>query len=602
MRRWFWFVLALFLPFDLTAQAPTFRETVVVTAAGEEEPLDQVAAAVTEVDQRELARSLEASLAAVLRRSPGVVVLRSGLDGGVTSLFSRGTNSNQTLVLFEGVRLNDPYFGGYDWSLPLTTGVGKVELVRGPFSALYGADALGGVVQLLAPQGAGTSWSLFGEGGSQGWRRWQGGWSTTGKGWDLALWGVERNGSGTLDNDDFWGKAVTFSAGWRPRPNSRLGLLVRDSRSRTEIPFSGAQATPRRWTAAGERLVAVPWRMALHPHLQVEGHLARLTGQLSFRDPDDPWGYTAADSDKESLQGRLVFKARVGTHRLQWGGEWRQDEVTAGSSFGPDLQEKKQGTRSLFLQDRWGVGKAGDLTLGLRWDRAGAWEQWSPRVSWGLPLGTGRLWLAAGRAFRAPTLGERFYPFSGNPALQPERSASLELGTNQVLAGSWLAQLVAFANRVEDLVDFDYTTWRFANLAEARQRGVELALEQRREAQFLRLAATYWITEDDQDRPLLRRPKWSGSCTWGGRWSFGEGEVSLVYVGRRADLDPVSLARVQQGGFFTAQVAARILLVDPLSLTLRVDNLADRAYQEVRGFPAPGRRFFLGLSLAGGAP
>lgn len=594
MKAWSFLVLTSFLSLPMGAQQPTFSETVVVTASGEEECLESVAAAVTVLDQEEMSRSREASLAALLRRSPGVTLLRSGLDGGVTSLFSRGTNSTHTLVLFEGIRLNDPYFGGYDWSLPLTSGVGRLELVRGPYSALYGADALGGVVQLFAPQRSGSSWQVLGETGSGGWQRYQGGVTLGTPQWDLAVHAVERRGTGELANDDFWGKALTVAAGVRPADGARLGLLLRASRSRTEIPFSGAQATPHRSTAAEETLVGLPWRFRLGPSLQLEGHLARVEGDLTFRDPDDPWGYTSADTAKESWQGRAALHAHFGRHRVQLGGEWRQDQVTAGSSLGPALSEKKQTVRSLFLQDRWALGKNSELTAGLRWDRAGVWEEVSPRVTWSLPVASGRVWVAVGKGFRAPSLGELYYPYSGNPSLQPERSRSVEVGASQTL-GSWLLQLVPFANRVTNLVDFDYTTWRFANIAASRQKGVEVSLERRKQSRLVRLAGTYLEAEDGEGRRLLRRPQWSGSFTLGETWTWGTGEVSLVYVGRRPDLDPVTFARVKQGGFFTANLAAQLPLSALFSVTVRVENLADRTYQEVRGYPAPGRRVFVGL-------
>lgn len=596
MKAWYFLVLGVFLSLPSGAQPPTFSETVVVTASGEEQSLDSTAAAATVLDEEEITRSREASLAALLRRSPGVTVLRSGLDGGVTSLFSRGTNSTHTLVLFEGIRLNDPYFGGYDWSLPLTSGVGRLELVRGPYSALYGADALGGVVQLFAPQKSGSSWQVLGENGSGGWQRYQGGLTLgTGK-WDMALHAVERRGTGKLANDDFWGKALTFSAGYHPADGARLGVLLRATRSHTEIPFSGAQATPHRSTAAEETLVGLPWRFRLSPALQLEGHVARVEGDLAFRDPDDPWGYTASDTSKQSWQGRVVLRASLGAHRLQWGGEWRQDEVTAGSSLGPALTDKKQTVRSLFLQDRWRIGKGSELVAGLRWDRAGVWEEVSPRLTWSVPLASGRVWVAAGKGFRAPSLGELYYPYSGNPSLQPERSRSVEIGVGQML-GDWMVQLVPFTNRITNLVDFDYATWRFANIASSRQKGVELSLERRQQHRLARLAGAYLEAEDGEGRRLLRRPRWLGSFTVGERWSWGSGEVSLVYVGRRPDLDPVTFARVEQGGFFTANLATQLPLSQLFSVTVRVENLADRAYEEVRGYPAPGRRIFMGLAV-----
>lgn len=587
--------LGVFVSFGLFAQS--FQETVVVTATGEPESLLDVPAAVTVVDERELARSLQASLSELLRRLPGTTVLRSGLDGGVTSLFSRGTNSNHTLVLFEGVRLNDPYFGGYDWSLPLTWGVGSLEILRGPYSALYGSEALGGMVQISLPKIKGENWRLFGETGSSGWQRLQANYGVGGAGWDFFLAAGEREGTGPLVNDAFWGKAMTLSAGWYPAAGSKLGVVARMSQGHTEIPFSGALATPHRYTEAREVVIALPFRLQVRPGLELSANLARVGGELTFRDPDDPFGYVASDTDKASWQARLAMHFRLGKQRLQLGGDWRQEEVTSGSNFGPSLTNRKQTVGAVFSQLRWHLAGAGELVTGLRYDRAGAWEEVAPRVVWSRVWGQTRVWASLGKGFRAPSLGELYYPFSGNAKLQPERSVNFELGLGKLLGKAWHLQIIPFASEVTNLIEFDFASYRFANVASARQRGVEFSLEQRTGQALTRLAATWLEAEDQDHRQLLRRPRWWASFTSGRDFPGGQGELSLIYVGPRPDLDPVTYSRVRQGGFFTANAAVGWSLGKAFAATVRVENLADRSYQEVRGYPAPGRRLFFGLEV-----
>ncbi len=591
-------VLSFSLAVSSLAQMPTFRETVVVTASGEAENADEAPAAVAVIDGDEMERSLEVSASALLRRVPGVTLLRSGLDGGVSSLFSRGTNSNQTLVLFEGIRLNDPYFGGFDWSLPLAAGIGRMELVRGPYSALYGSDAMGGVVQLFAPQPTEQNFQLLGEGGSGGWQRWQAQTSLARTRWDLAAAAAWRQGTGALTNDSFWGKSLTLVAHLRPSSAGQLGVLLRVHNGHTEVPFSASRLTPHRYTAAEQTLVGLPFRWRLSPALTLTGSLARVRGSLAFRDPDDPWGYTAADTRTQSWQGRAVLHGRTGAHRWQLGGEWRQEEVTASSSFGVALDRQRQEVSAGFAQDRVALGGWGELTLGARYDQAAHWRELSPRLVWQRRWRWGRLWVAAGKGFRAPTLGELYYPGSGNPQLQPERSRNLELGLALPLPAHWVVQLVPFSNRVRNLVDFDYASWRFANVARALQRGLELSAERRAGTRLWRWAATWLDAEDGQGQALLRRPRWSSSLTLGESFAAGTGEVTLVYVGRRQDLDPLGFARVWQGGFVTANLAFRYRLSQLLVASLRVENLADRSYQEVRGYPGPGRRAFLGVELS----
>ncbi|MFI5143611.1 MAG: TonB-dependent receptor, partial [Thermoanaerobaculales bacterium] len=265
MARWCLFpaMALLCATFAGAQQALPVHDEVVVTATGDPTPLDEVPAATSVFTAQDLKALDLASVADVLRLVPGATLLRSGLDGDVTSLFVRGTNSNQTLVLFDGVRLNSPFFGGYDWSLPLTLGVGQVEVVRGPYSALYGADALGGVVQMFPARASGNVVRAFAEAGSDDWRRGEVEASLKAGSLDVVLDAGSRTGSGTLPNDDFSSRAGMVDIGTTLGENGRVGLLLRRSDTHTEVPFSGALVTPHRYTAAVETLAAVPLHLAL---------------------------------------------------------------------------------------------------------------------------------------------------------------------------------------------------------------------------------------------------------------------------------------------------------------------------------------------------
>ena len=579
-------------------QPPVYRESVVVTATGEVQAADQTAAATSVIPASELRAFDLTSVADALRFLPGVTVLRSGLDGGVTSLFIRGTSSTQTLVMFDGVRLNSPFFGGYDWSLPMTLGLGRVEVVRGPYSALYGADALGGVVQLIPERGGGDRLRALAEGGGGGWRRAQVDGSVAAGRWTAVLSAGSRQGDGELVNDAF-----TSGAGMAELSTTlgaaRLGVLFRRTTERTEIPFSGALLTPHRFTTAAEDLLALPLHWRLGAETELEANVSRVGRSLGFRDPEEPSGFVRSDTEADSVGGRVALHQRWAGHRLILGGEWREDTVTDGSNFGINLADRHLVTRSLFAQDSFSPGGRLGVLAGVRWDQAAPWgSQLSPRLtlSWEGPRWRG--WMALGTAFRAPGLGELYYPYSGNPDLAPEHSRSGEIGVAvPMTAGRSVLQLVGFSNRQNDLIDFDYATFRYANIAHASERGVEASLVSTvGGAGHLGVALTWLDATDGAGVPLLRRPRWSGAITLdgpvSGRW---EGATSLVWVGSRPDLDPVSLARVPQGGFVTADVAATVHLGRTLSARLRVDNLANRAYQEVRGYPAPGRRVILGL-------
>ncbi len=583
-------------------QPPVFHDQVVVTATGDEQPVDGVAAACTVISEAQMRSLGVTSLADALRWVPGVTVLRSGGDNGVTSLFTRGTASTQTLVMWDGVRLNSPFFGGYDWSLPLAVGLDRVEVVRGPYSALYGADAIGGVVQLVPAHAAGNGATALVEGGGSGWRRGELQATAVAGRWQAVVAGGSRDGSGPLANDGFSSKAGLVSLTAALADGSRLGVLVHRTTTFTEIPFSGALLTPHRSTSAAETVAALPFHLRLGAAGELEVTVSRVERDQRYTDPEDPSGFVRSETVADSDGLRVAVHQRWAGHRIVAGGEWRADRVTDGSSFGVNLAGRRQATRSFFLQDSWSPAGRIAVLAGVRWDSAAPWgSELSPRLSVSWEGRAVRGWVSLGRAFRAPGLGELYYPFSGNPALAPERSRSGEIGMAAPLPGGRsVVQLVAFSNRQRDLIDFDFASFRYVNIARAREDGVEASWSAALGAHGRAGAALTWLdARDGAGAALLRRPAWSGSLTVATALAPGvEGAASLVWVGRRTDLDPVTFAPVPQAGFVTADLAVTVPLTAGLAARARIENAADRRYEEVRGYPAPGRRLIVGLETS----
>lgn len=595
---------AQYAPFPPSVQAQQFSGEVTVTATGVETEVDEAPTAVTVITRDEIEDAQVSSVADMLRRVPGLTVLTAGNQGKVTSVFTRGTGSNQTLVMLDGVRLNSPYFGGFDWSRLSTAGLRQVEVARGPYSALWGADAVGGVVNLIPARArSGFNGRFFGEGGSDGMLRLEAdiGWGS--ESFDVYASGFDGEGDGSVENSDFSTQQILVTAGWSfGDRGSRIGVVVQDLEAETGIPFAvPGSPTPNRRQDSQQTLIAIPINVFFSQSWNVELTGSSVDGTFNFSDPDDTL-FTRSSTDTTSTQARLASNHRFASHTFSWGGEWREDEVSDASNFGTSLDGEKTEVTSVFLQDVWKMSQAWRLLVGVRWDDSDPWgSETSPRADLGWKVSdTVELRAGYGEAFRPPSLGELYFPFSGNPNLVPETSKSTDLGitfTTRDHRSRW--QVTGFTNDLENLIEFDFTTSANANIGSATIRGAELSWDLplgRRGASFVQ--ATYLDTEDILGQPLLRRPEWSGSWTLHGALSkHTNGDLTVVYVGSRADVDPVTFERTTADSYMTANIALAYSLWNGVEITARVLNVTDADYQEILGYAAPGRQYLVGLRL-----
>lgn len=582
---------------------PSFEEAIVVTATLAEEEHDQVPSTVTVVDRDEIEARQAVSVAEVLRGVPGVSISRSGAPGKATSIFVRGANSNHTLVLWNGVRLNDPFFGGFDAAFLATEGVTRVEVARGPFSALYGSQAMGGVVQVLTASEPGARVTL--EGGNRDHRR-----SGASAAFDVGavrfdVAGHLRRGEGLVDNDFFDGEEAVARALWTLRPGASLGLVARANHSEIGLPFdfSGAPAPERRQERESVQL-AVPFAWVSGPwELEAQADVATL--DFTLRDPEDP--FAESDTESERTAGRVVVTRRLGRGARavdSWaaaGVDWQREEVTDVSAFGVNLDARSQDTQSAFGELFLGVG-AWSFDLGIRHDDHDAFGGATTlKLGTAVAAGDGlRLRASYGEGFRAPSIGDLFYPGFGNPDLEPETSESWEVGADWNPGGDggrWRLSGAAFHTELDQLIVFDFVRALPLNLGRARSRGVETALAYAAPELTARLAATYQDAEDRATgEPLLRRADWSGelAATWrpgwldGGAWALS---AFARHVGDRVDFGGVPLPRHEVLDLAVAYRWTRH--VEPRA---RLENLLDEDYEEVAGFPAPGRTLIVGLA------
>lgn len=574
---------------------PTFEETMVVSASLDAANREDVPASVTVIDAEELEARQADSLTEAVSTVPGVTIAQSGGPGQQTSLFLRGAESDQTLLLWNGIQLNNPYFGGVNWQFVATDGVERIEVVRGPFSALYGSNAVGGVVQVFTGTRQGGNLRL--EGGENGYGR-----ASLAAGTDfgpvrLDVTGHVRRGDGELDNSFYDSEDLLVRTLWTLRPGMQLGVLVRGNDSDSGVPLSGGFPTPRRTIAWEEREIAVPFR-AEAGRWEVEAQLSQTSFDSAFRDPDSQFG-PASDTESEGQRGRAVVTYRAGDRFwVAAGSEVERLEVTDSSSFGINLDDTRQRTWAAFGQASWGIGRF-LLDVGLRRDdndRYGA--ETSLRAGTVVDLGGGfRARASYGESFRAPSLGELYFPFYGNPDLQPETGETWEAGIEHEKNG-WRFALVGFETRQRNLIDSNPVTFLAVNIGRAESKGIEAEIGFTRGIFAARLNGTRLDTENlDTGLPLLRRPEESANLVLTVRpasWTFN---VETRYVGDRPDLDESTFTTANNPSYLRLDLAAQWKATTRFAPYARVENVADEEYEAVLGYPSPGRTWIGGVAV-----
>ena len=583
-------------------QIPPASESIVVTATDTPEEEKEVGSAVTVVTRQEIEKHEAVVVSDVLRSVPGLDVVQSGTPGSVTSLFTRGTNSTQTLVLVDGVRMNSPYFGGYDWSAMTTENIDRIEIARGPFSAVYGSDAIGGVVQIFTRPGTeGVSGRATGEAGNQG----QGQGSafiSAGEGPFSAAASYRYTAfDGNGPNTDWRQRNGSASLQARLGDSGKIGvewgLLDGEVGNPGAIGGFGYPSTASGFTH--ESRISVPASFALSGTNQLQVMLGGIRSEPAYQDTA---GGFESQTDARTYQAQISDTARLGVHTLSAFASWERWKVSDASNFGINLDNSQTTLWGLGGQDMIALG-AFTITAGLRYDHYTTYgDAWSPRgtISW---LSADKLWkvrASGGTGFRAPSIGELYYPFSGNRDLKPEKSISAEVGGERYFGNGGRAEVSVFWNDLKDLIVYDFATNMDVNIGHARTYGMELGWHQTIVPELaVNLSYMYLKTKDlETDGPLLRRPE--NGVTMGVSWMpIPTLNISprVLYVGPRADTDPGTLEPITDPSYVRLDLIARWQVMPNLAPYVRLINLTNHAYEEVAGYPAAGRLGSFGLDV-----
>lgn len=593
------FFLILIVAVSSSAQ---LSEEIVVTASALPERADETPATVTVVTREDIEDRIARDVSDVLREVPGLTVARIGSSGHQTSLFTRGANPAHTLVMWNGIEINTPFFGGYDWGQFSTSGVEQIEVVRGPYSALYGSDAMAGVVNILTvPSRSGLHAMV--EGGGNGLLNAQVAASHVSGAFALSGAFESRRDDGFADNDDFTQQSANAAVRWTPAAQFSVGLTARLMKYDLGVPtnlnfdLDALIPSPSRRQDGTERQIAVPIEQVLGA-FRYELLLAENRREDTLDDPADPFGPFLQTTDSQTRRARLTTRTTTAIGTIVAGGEVERTVVDDVTNWGPNFLDKERDERSLFVEDRWSgtIGASRlELSGGVRWDDYETFgSETSPRVAAAWIVGRNRLRAAYGEAFRAPSVGEMYSPFGGNPELRAERSRSIEAGVDHTMEHATVS-LTLFQDRYRDLI----TNQGFvlANIGRARARGAELSA-QGRITDNVHGGLTYTYTDAealDTGAQLLRRPRHSGSAFVSARYGRTETNLVVLRTGERADILPVMpFSRITNEAHTTVDANVQLHL-GTLTPYVKIENLTNVEYEEVRGYPSPSRRAIVGV-------
>ena len=605
-------------------------ELVIVSATRVPTPLLEVASSVTVITAEDIEARQLRTIADVLKDVPGLNVVQTGGPGGVTSVFIRGTNSNHTKVLIDGIDVSDPSnsTGAFDFGQLLTPDIERIEVLRGPQSGLYGSDAIGGVINIITRQGSGPMTLAAGlEGGSFETFNQAARLSGSQDAFHYSLNAAHFHAGavpvtpldllapGEARNDDY-NDNLTLSTklGYQVTPSFDLGLVARytDIHLHTtgeDYPpplFVGVPAAEQT-TAATDEYFA---RLTAHA-VSFDGLLEQTLGlayshlRTSTVEPQTPAALNTGERRKDDWQG----DARLApTETLVLGAEYERDDIdqpiTASLHIGSGYAE---------LQSR--IGAHWFSAFNVRYDdnsRFGGKTTWRFAPAWVIAETDTKLKASVGTGFKAPTLSELYqdfpaFLFYANPGLRPESSTGWDAGFEQGLARGVLRFGVTYYyNRIENLITTvpdpavpGGTT--YGNIGRATTEGIESFIAwQPVKPLTLRIDYTYTEASDDvSQQELLRRPKnqgtflaqWQATAAW-------QLSLDVLAVGTWVDGNrDFSVPRLDAPGYTVVNFATSYDLNSHLAVFGRINNLLDRHYENPVGFLQPSIGAYVGIRV-----
>ena len=578
-----------------SAQIPRM-DPVVVTATRIPQPASSLLSDLRIIDSADLANAGSQSLLDVLQVQGGVEIATNGGPGQVSAAFIRGANANHVVVLIDGVRVNSATSGTNAFeNIPLNQ-IERIEILRGPASSLYGADAIGGVIQIFTRR-EGSRVALSAGGGTWNTQRYTGSFArefgATRLGIDAGYEQTrgfsatnERNAfSFNSDNDPYRNKNIGVNLGhtWAAGQDLSLRALVSEGTAHFDAG-PGSDDVNRQRLAT----YSLESRNKLSSHWTSTLRLARGTDDIVTLGGFP--GEFHTDQDQFSWQNDIAF----GGGQIAAGFEYRREEV-GGSA---DYSLARRSIRSAFAGYSGAFG-AHLLQASARRDDN---TQFGARNTGNLAYGyritpAWRISAAGGTAFKAPSFNDLYFVspfFSGNPDLQPERATNRELALRYD-AGAVRAGLTVFRNDIRDLIAVDPTFSTVLNVNEAKIRGGTLELAADVSGYRLKAEATHQqATDAETGKWLPRRARNFGAFSLNGIAGVLRFGAEVVASGERFDTVANSPSS-RLAGYALLNLRATYVLSPSLAVSARWNNVLDKTYDLVRGYNTASSNVFVSL-------
>lgn len=590
-------------PFALAkGGTPYMLEDIVVTASRIEQPLVQTIRHTTVLTATEIRASLAPDLPNLLRQQAGIEITQSGGMGTQTSLFLRGSESDHTLVLLDGMRIASASTGLTALDQIMLEDVERIEIVRGNVSALYGSDAIGGVIQIFtrkgrgAPAGSlragvgsyGTYTAAAGYGGGASSTRFYLGLShRDSDGYSAARSEFIPSGSfaiGDTDKDGYRNTTFTLNLAQDLAAGHTLSFTGRASQGKTEYDGTsqnGSEQDLDAFALHSDNVIGEHWqsRLSVSQSRDVLDNFldGAATGFVHTRNRQAEWFNTLPLTKGHTLTlGLGVLQQRLSSDQTYS----RDSRLVRHGALGYVGEVGQHGVQLNVRHDDYSdFGGHTTGLVGYTFALAPAW----------------RLMASTGNAYRAPSFNDLYNAaWGGNPALHPEKAHSWEMGVQY--SGPVLgARLVHFDTRTKDLIVYQWPTG-LLNLARARSDGWEASLSGRLAGFDLRASLTWQDPRDEGTGfPLLRRAERLGSVSASRGFGPWDLTAEIKASGSRADMHATNFSRIYNPGYAVLNLSGRYRLGEDITVEARLDNLLDEDYSLAHGYNTPGRSGFVQL-------